>query len=89
MKSITIYSKTTCPQCVQAKALLTEWGFAYSEFNIELDQLAMDKILGMGLRSVPQIFLESDLLEGGFQALQRLGKDGLAVKVGKADLGTI
>ena len=66
---ITVYTKNNCPYCDQAKALLESKGVAYASINIEEHPEAREILVNMGLRSVPQIFKEDQLLPGGFQGL--------------------
>jgi glutaredoxin len=74
---IKIYTKTTCPYCDQAKQLLEAFGFEYEAVNIEQDADARAFVLGEGHRSVPQIYVNDKLLEGGFTGLNEAGKDGV------------
>jgi len=74
---IKIYSKTTCPFCDQAKQLLETYGFKYEAVNIETDADARAFVLGEGHRSVPQIYINNKLLEGGFTGLKNAGPDGI------------
>lgn len=66
---VTVYSKTNCPYCDRAKALLESKGINYVEVNIEKDTEARQMLLDQGLRSVPQIFHGFELIPGGFQGL--------------------
>lgn len=66
---ITVYSKSNCPFCDRAKALLESKGVEYTTVSIEEDQDARQHLLDMGLRSVPQIFNGTTLLQGGYQGL--------------------
>jgi glutaredoxin len=68
---LTIYSKNNCPNCVRAKSLLESRGVAYTEVNIETDPDARQMLLDKGLRSVPQIFHDYELLPGGFDGLAK------------------
>ena len=74
---IKIYSKTTCPFCDQAKQLLETYGFEYEAINIESDADARAFVLSKGHRSVPQIYVNDKLLEGGFSGLQKAGRAGV------------
>jgi glutaredoxin 3 len=74
---IKIYTKTTCPYCDQAKQLLEAFGFEYEAVNIEQDSEARTWLLGEGHRSVPQIYVNDSLLQGGFNGLQSIGKTGV------------
>ncbi len=66
---LTVYTKKTCPNCDKAKALLDSKGVTYATINVEEQPAARDLLVGMGLRSVPQIFKEDQLLPGGFDGL--------------------
>jgi glutaredoxin len=70
---ITVYSKSNCPFCDRAKALLESKGVEYTTVSIEEDQDARQHLLDMGLRSVPQIFNGTTLIQGGYQGIA--GKD--------------
>lgn len=58
---IKVYSKSNCPQCESAKSWLKSKNFKYEE--VSLDDLETKKKFleeNPGIRSVPQIFLESE-----------------------------
>jgi glutaredoxin 3 len=74
---IKIYTKTTCPYCDQAKQLLEAFGFEYNAINIEQDSEARSWLLNEGHRSVPQIYVNDQLIAGGFNGLQTVGKTGI------------
>jgi glutaredoxin 3 len=74
---IKIYTKTTCPYCDQAKQLLEAFGFKYEAINIEQDPDARTWLLEQGHKSVPQLYINDKLLEGGFNGLQSVGKTGV------------
>ena len=66
---ITIYSKNNCPFCTRAKALLESKDINYTEINIEQDADARKRIVDAGLRTVPQIYINEQLLPGGYNGL--------------------
>ena len=66
---MTMYSKTVCPYCDQAKALLNSKNIEYKVVNIEEDSEGRNFLVSQGLRSVPQIY-EEDVLIGGFDKLK-------------------
>ena len=69
MKAI-VWSKNQCPYCVQAKALLESKGIEYEERNINEGWDRKDLLAAVpGARSVPQIFLDNELV-GGFTELR-------------------
>jgi glutaredoxin 3 len=73
---VILYTKTYCPYCDRAKALLASKGVAFQEINLEgkLDEMrALVKQTGM--RTVPQIFINGKFV-GGFTDLAALDQQG-------------
>jgi glutaredoxin 3 len=74
---IVIYTKSWCPYCYEAKALLTSKGAAFEEIRVDGDragQAAMaDRAGGRG--TVPQIFI-GDRHVGGCDELHELEAAG-------------
>ena len=70
MKAI-VWSKYHCPYCDQAKALLTSKGIVFEEKKIG-DGYTKEELLEAvpNARSVPQIFLDGELV-GGFTELKQ------------------
>ena len=71
MKAI-VWSKTPCPYCDQAKALLKQRGIEYEERNITEGTWTREQLLEAvpNARTVPQIFLDEQLI-GGFNELRQ------------------
>ena len=67
--TLTVYTKTDCNFCDRAKALLESRGVAYNTINVETQPDAREFLVDQGLRSVPQIFNGTTLLQGGFRGL--------------------
>jgi glutaredoxin len=67
--TLTVYTKDNCPFCDRAKTLLESRGIAYNTINLEQQPEAREFLVNQGLRSVPQIFDGTTLLQGGFQGL--------------------
>ena len=69
MKAI-VWSKYHCPYCDQAKALLTQKGIQFEEKKIG-DGFTKEDLLESvpAARSVPQIFVDDQLI-GGFTELK-------------------
>jgi glutaredoxin-like protein NrdH len=67
--TLTVYTKTNCSFCDQTKSLLESRGVAYNTINLEQQPDARDFLVDQGLRSVPQIFNGTTLLQGGYQGL--------------------
>ncbi len=59
MAKVEIYTWTTCPYCIRAKALLDSKGVKYTEYNITGDNAARAKMIERtgGPDSIPQIFI--------------------------------
>jgi len=66
-----VWSKYNCPYCDQAKALLTQRGIKYEERKIG-DGYTREELLEAvpNARTVPQIFLDGNLI-GGFTELKK------------------
>lgn len=76
MSTVQVYTTTRCPYCVAAKNLLSSLNVPFEEFNLtgkfdELDALKKRT----GLRTVPQIFINEQLI-GGFDELSQLNASG-------------
>jgi glutaredoxin 3 len=70
MKAV-VWSKDACPFCDQAKNLLKLKGIEYEERNISRDWTREQLLEAVpNARTVPQIFLEEQLI-GGFTELRK------------------
>jgi len=70
MKAI-VWSKDQCPFCVQAKALLDSKGIEYEERNVSKDWTKEQLLEAVPTaRTLPQIFLDEELI-GGFNELRQ------------------
>lgn len=78
MAKIEIYTWSTCPYCRRAKALLDSKDVDYTEYDITGDEEARAKMVERtgGPRSVPQIFIDNELIGGcdDLHALEEMGK---------------
>jgi len=76
MADIQIYSLQWCPYCIKAKALLHAKGIPYRETDVTSDRsLALEMIERSGRNSVPQIFVDGELV-GGYDDLAHLSATG-------------
>ncbi len=65
MTKVKIYSKTTCPACVMAKDLLDKKGVKYEEIILDNKPTEIQELMNKtGMRTVPQIFINGDLIGG-------------------------
>jgi len=76
MKPVKIYTKSYCPYCKRAKALLDQKKIPYQEIDIENDSDGAEKLFAQtGFRTVPQIFIGDECI-GGSDDLYALEKKG-------------
>ncbi len=75
---VEIYTWSTCPFCIRAKALLDKKSVEYTEYAIDGDQDARAKMAerANGGRSLPQIFIDDQHIGGcdDMYALEAAGK---------------
>lgn len=75
MKAI-VYTKDMCPYCEQAKLLLRSRGIEYEERNVSRDWTREQLLEAVpGARTVPQIFLDDQLIGGFTELRQHLTKE--------------
>jgi glutaredoxin 3 len=73
--NIIIYSKSNCPNCTAAKRLLDDKGIGYEEFTADgMTPEAIEVVCGLGIRQMPQIFIEGQRV-GGLAGLQAALKE--------------
>lgn len=75
--SIEIYTWSSCPFCLRAKALLKRKGWEFTEYVIDGDEEARDRMAAKanGRRSVPQVFINGRHI-GGCDDLYALEAQG-------------
>lgn len=75
---VEIYTWSTCPFCIRAKALLNKKGVQFTEYCIDGDEAARAKMAqrANGRRSLPQIFINNQHVGGcdDIHALDAQGK---------------
>lgn len=78
MAQVTIYTKATCPYCVNAKLLLKSKNVPFVEFDMlkisDEDRQALVQKTN-GYRTAPQIFIGEQFI-GGFDQLNKLNQEG-------------
>jgi len=72
MTKAIVWSKNSCPFCVQAKNLLKLKGIEFEESNISAEKWTREQLLEAvpTARTLPQIFLDDNYI-GGFTELRR------------------
>lgn len=75
--NVEIYTWSTCPFCIRAKALLEKKGVDFTEYCIDGDNEAREKMSDRagGRRSLPQIFIDDKHI-GGCDDLYALNAQG-------------
>ena len=73
MSKAIVWSKNHCPFCDQAKALLTQKGIVFEENKVGEGYSREDLLEAVPTaRTVPQIFLDGELVGGFTELKQRL-----------------
>lgn len=82
MSKIVIYTSSSCPYCLRAKALLKRKNAKFEEINIENDQQLREKMIQQadGRKTVPQIFINGIPI-GGCDDLYALEQEGQLQKL--------
>lgn len=76
MAKVLIYTKSYCPYCDRAKALLSQKGVQYEEVFLDDKPEEYETLKKRtGMMTVPQIFI-NDQLVGGYTDLAALDRDG-------------
>ncbi len=75
--NVEVYTWSTCPFCIRAKALLDKKGVEYTEYVIDGDESARAQMAerASGRRSVPQVFVNDQHI-GGCDDLYALNAKG-------------
>ncbi len=75
--NVEIYTWSTCPFCIRAKALLDKKGIEFAEYCIDGDEAARSKMAerSHGRRSLPQVFINDQHI-GGCDDLHALNAQG-------------
>lgn len=69
MARVEIYTTSYCPFCVRAKSLLQSKNIEYVEHNLDGKESELNALKERtGWRTVPQIFIDNELI-GGFTEL--------------------
>lgn len=73
---LTVYSKTNCPACINAKVILDKYGVSYEEINMDENQEAKEFIISEGHRQAPQIYRGKDVfIQGGYLGLMKMSEE--------------
>ncbi|NCN40529.1 glutaredoxin 3 [bacterium] len=76
MSRVKVYTTSFCPFCVRAKQLLSSKGIAFEEINLDGKEDELKALKDRtGWRTVPQIFIDDELV-GGFTELAEKDSKG-------------
>ena len=67
--NITIYTKSNCPNCTSAKQLMKSKNLAYTEYWVDANPVAEQKMKDANIKQMPAIYI-NDQFVGGFAGLQ-------------------
>ncbi|RJG54214.1 glutaredoxin 3 [Sphingobium terrigena] len=78
MAKVEIYTKAFCGYCARAKALLTDKGVAFEEYDISMGGPKRTEMLerSRGGSTVPQIFIDGQHI-GGSDDMAALNRQGM------------
>lgn len=62
--SVTVYSRSHCPQCVMTCRLLDALNVGYEKVDIELSQSALDFVTSLGYRKAPVVVADGEHWSG-------------------------
>lgn len=65
---VVIYTTTECPYCAQAKAWMTEYGFAYTECDTEVSERCADEFERLRGNGVPYLVVRGHHMKDGFDS---------------------
>ena len=86
MAKVELYTKSWCPFCQRAKALLDGKNVRYTEYDVEADPARLSEMVerSQGGRTVPQIFIDGRYIGGSddLHALQYAGELNALLEAG-------
>jgi glutaredoxin len=65
---VLIYTTTDCPYCAQAKAWMTQYGFAYTECNADTSSTCESELNALGSDGVPYLVVRGHHMKEGFDS---------------------
>jgi glutaredoxin len=67
-QDVTIYTTTGCPYCAEAKAWMTQYGFAYAECDAEVRSECAQQLQEYGSTGVPYLVVRGHHMKDGFDS---------------------
>ncbi len=84
-KKTVVFSKTDCPYCDVAKNVLNEHGIDFETVQVNVDmskedmQSIIQRVTGVFVETVPQVFIDGDYVGGSEDLIAHLGKEKIEV----------
>ncbi len=79
--TVKLYTKSACPYCVNAKALLSRLGVAFEEISVDGDPALREEIRERYDWPTVPVVVIADRCVGGFTDLSRLEQSGELAKL--------
>lgn len=67
-EEVVIYTTTHCPYCAEAKAWMTQYGFAYTECDTDVSATCAAALSALGGNGVPYLVVRGRHLREGFDS---------------------
>jgi len=67
MMSITVYSKSGCPECTFTKKYLESESIAYEEKRVDLNDTYMEEVILLGYRTLPVVKINEEETFTGYR----------------------
>ena len=67
MMSITVYSKSGCPECTFTKKYLESESIAYEEKRLDLNDTYMEEVILLGYRTLPVVKINEEETFTGYR----------------------
>ena len=74
-----LYTKSQCRFCELAKTYLSNKGVSYDIIDITNDDQKREYLMSLGVRSIPQLFINNELVPNGFDGILELSNEQLGI----------
>jgi glutaredoxin len=65
---VVMYSTSECPYCAQAKSWLNQYGFAFTECNMSVDNQCLREFKSYGADGTPFLIVRGHQMKDGFDS---------------------
>ena len=81
MRQLTVYTRPNCGFCTSAKNYLSNLEIQFSEVNVQEDEVARQRLLTEGHRTLPVILAGEEVMYGGWKSLRTMRKEEIISKL--------